>query len=70
MTKINQSKKRMFYRLLNHLKNRIKLQKEVPAEYVAIISKIESKKIPNEGDLLTETKFKKRTIEQSVFPIR
>jgi hypothetical protein len=46
MTKINQSKKRMFYRLLNHLQNRIKLQKEVPAEYIAIISKIESKKNP------------------------
>ena len=59
-SKVSESKKRMFYRLLNHLKHKSSLSDStIPIEYLTIISKFEAKKIPCKGDLLTEQNFRK-----------
>jgi hypothetical protein len=47
MVKVNETKKRMFYRLLNHLKTKQKKGVELPPNFLSIISKIEQKKIPD-----------------------
>jgi hypothetical protein len=47
MKKVNGAKKRMFYRLLNHLKTKQKKGVELPPNFLSIISKIEQKKIPD-----------------------